>query len=132
MSIKNIYKNRLGNAVFLTRVGKPLHFVDGKHITDVQADIAELEAELKSNNPHIYVDPAESQVDTTLQDRIAEAQRKATLEVLNEYAPKTTDPSTVSDQKSMVPAQQAALTPAALLNVTTSANLAGLAAPSGT
>jgi molecular chaperone GrpE (heat shock protein) len=134
MSLKNIYKSRLVASVYVTRNGKPLHFIDGKHITDNQEDIAELEMEIKRGSQEfsIYVDPAESQVDTSLQDAIAQATREAALKVIADFEAAKLAASSKSDQTAMVPAQQASLTPAKLLNVTSSADLANLSAPSGT
>jgi molecular chaperone GrpE (heat shock protein) len=109
MSLKNIYKSRLVASVYVTRNGKPLHFIDGKHITDNQEDIAELEMEIKRGSQEfsIYVDPAESQVDTSLQDAIAQATREAALKVIADFEAAKLAASSKSDQTAMVPAQQA-------------------------
>jgi topoisomerase IA-like protein len=134
MSLKNIYKSRLVASVFVTRNGKPLHFIDGKHITDNQEDIAELEMEIKRGSQQfaVYVDPAESQIDTSLQDAIQEATREAALKVIADFEAQRLAASSTSAQTATVPAQQASLTPAKLLNVTSSADLSNLLAPSGT
>lgn len=134
MSLKNIYKSRLVSSMYVTRNGKPLHFIDGKHITDNQEDIAELEMEIKRGSAQfgIYVDPAESKVDTSLQDAIQEATREAALKVIAEFEARKLEGASTSDQTAMVPAQTASLTPAKLLNVTSSADLSSLLAPSGT
>jgi ribonuclease HII len=128
MSLKNIYKSRLVASVYVTRNGKPLHFIDGKHITDNQEDIAELEMEIKRGSQEfsIYVDPAESQVDTSLQDAIQEATREAALKVIAEFEAAKLAASSTSDSNCNVPAQAASLTPAKFLNVTSSADLANL------
>lgn len=132
MSLKNIYKSRLLSSVFVTRMGKALHFIEGKHITDVQEDIAELEMEIKRGHPHIYVDPAEAQIDTALQDAIAQATREAALKVIADFNSKKGEQGgNVSSQDPTVPAQAQTLTPATLLRVTSTADLGGLAAPSG-
>lgn len=132
MAIKKIYKSRLGASVYVTRVGKPLHFIDGKHITDDEADIMELEAELKRKSPDfsIYVDPAEAEIDTTLQDAIQEARRAATVKVLEDFEKQKAAVSSTSAQVAMVPVQQATMSSATLLGVMGSDALAGLSAPS--
>jgi ribonuclease HII len=134
MSLKNIYKSRLVASVYVTRNGKPLHFIDGKHITDNQEDIAELEMEIKRGSQEfsIYVDPAESQVDTSLQDAIQKATREAARAVIEKFRKEQEEQAALntSDQKATVQTQT--LTPAKLLGVTTSADLAQLSAKSGT
>jgi len=91
MAIKKIFKCRIPNSNFVLASGKNIPFTGGRYITDDPYEIKELMKEIgeegsdKSKHPHLYVDTKESQIDTTLQDRINAAKAKAVAEVLKEY-----------------------------------------------
>lgn len=91
MAIKKIFKCRIPNSNFVLASGKNVPFIGGRYITDDPYEIKELMKEIgeegsdKSKHPHLYVDTKESQIDTTLQDRINAAKAKAVAEVLKEY-----------------------------------------------
>lgn len=154
MAIKKIFKSSLPHLVYVTTKGKNLMFTNHKHITDNAQDIAELEDQIKSQHPHIFVDLAETHIDTTLQDAITEAQREATLAVMQKFAEKNIaegknpdgsakvgagDPSSPSVVGVQQVAPQAGtqagtvgMSAATLLGAVSSASLAGLSKASNT
>lgn len=122
MAIKRIFKSHIASTNYLTKKGKTLRFIEGKFMTDIEEEIAELEYEIKSGHPYIYIDAAEKEIDTTLEDKIKEAQREAAMKVLLEH--------NATIQGAQGEAQPKTMQPAALLNVTSSAVLSGLSKPS--
>ncbi len=50
------YKSRSGAMCFIRKNGKPCNFVEGEYITDDTGDIADLDLEIKTGHPTIYVD----------------------------------------------------------------------------
>jgi hypothetical protein len=98
MSIKRIFKNTMIGSQFLLKNGKAIQFPDGRYITDSEVEIAELDAEIAAGVPHLYVDRNEYQIDTTLQDMIAEAQREAALKVMKEYGSRVGEKGEVISQ----------------------------------
>jgi len=48
--------------------GKPAIFVSGVYRTDIDWEIAELDKEVKSGHPHIYVDSAEATIESEMVD----------------------------------------------------------------
>lgn len=125
MAIKKVYKSGQANMTFITRSGKSIVFFDHRHITDDEKDIGELDEEIKSRNPYIYVDPEEKEIDTTLQDKIKAAQLEATRKVLAEEA------KAGYQAKAAATVQQASTMSAATLQgMATSATLSSLSAPS--
>lgn len=141
MAIKKVFKSYIPSNTYITTQGDVCVFKEGKCVTDNSRHIAELEWEIKRGNPHFYIDPDESEIDTTLQDRIAEAQKKATLQALEEYnkevaaasgkdvdalqqeqAKKDESKATItSESLAALGNQQVGMSAASLLNVTNSA-----------
>lgn len=134
MAIKKIFKTTLPHIVYVTKKGKNLMFSNYKHVTDNRQDIAELEDEIKSGHPHLYIDAAEAEIDTTLQDEIAKAQKDAALKVMEEHAAKTSGAvagqANTAIQTPEAPAGTQGISAASLLGVTSSASLGALSAPS--
>lgn len=92
MSIKTKFKCRIPNANVVAPNGDTIPFAGGEYLTDNPVHIEYLMKEIvyegadKSKHPHLYVDTDDKLVDTTLQDRIAEAQRLAAAKILAESA----------------------------------------------
>lgn len=95
-NLKRIFKSSLNNVVYLFANGKSANFIGSRYITDSRSEIAEFMQEIveegfgKSIHPFIYVDSDEKEIDTSLQDRIKEAQAKVAIEMLKEANQKTT------------------------------------------
>jgi len=91
MTIKRVFKCRIPNSNFVLASGKNLPFTGGRYITDDPYEIRELMKEIgeegngKSKHPHLYVDEKESQIDTTLQDKINKAKAEAVAKVMKEH-----------------------------------------------
>ena len=97
MAIKKVFKNRLGDSVYMFRNGKSAHFIDGRFITDFEWEISELDQECKSGHPHLFIDETDFEIDTSLQDEIKAAQAEATKTVLaNREANKAKSDVTIS------------------------------------
>jgi hypothetical protein len=140
VAIKKIFKSSLPYINYVTTAGRTCVFQEGRYLTDNPQEIAELTFEIKrGNTPHIYIDPEETEVDTTLQERIIEAQKAATLRVLEEHSAGQQNgqqaPSEITNpnasQGATVQVPQGAMTPAQLLGVTTSATIVGAQASNG-
>lgn len=150
MSIKQIFKSTMPNITYLFRNGKPAIFdAYGKFMTEVSHEIAELELEIRNGHQIIFRDPNELQIDTTLQDKIREAQKAATLQIMEEHnkaeaikgqvdpqaGAQSKDGNSTSSQVGTVGGvgagvQSAQPSAAQLLGITSSATLGALAAGS--
>lgn len=85
MTIKRVFKNTMPGTQYLFANGKSAQFVDGRYETDVATEILELDLEIQNGIPHIYVDPADSTIDTGMIDYIREAQIAAVKRATIEY-----------------------------------------------
>lgn len=88
MAIAKVFKNRVLNCHVSTPEGRLITFVEGHHITTIQKDIDFLEKEIEEgNNPFLYVDPNELEVDTdelSEEGRIRKIKRQAIEEYLKQ------------------------------------------------
>lgn len=57
-----VFKNAMSNCQFVFKTGKVANFMQGKYITDLQWEIDELQNEINSGHPHIYIDDKERTV----------------------------------------------------------------------
>ena len=85
MTIKRVFKNTMPNTQYLFKNGKSAQFVGGRYETDNSVEIFELDSEIQNGIPHLYIDLADSQVDTGMQDYVREAQIAATKRAIVEY-----------------------------------------------
>lgn len=123
MAIKKVFKSYIPSLNYVTQRGRTCTFTEGRFETDVPEEVAELNELVNSkSNPHIYIDPDEQEIDTTLQDRIRKAQQEATLRVLEEVSQEKNQDSN-SQQTGQQQASQT-ISPAAMLGVMNSATLA--------
>lgn len=135
MAIKHLYKCYMPSMNYITAKGRTCSFVEGRYLTDHPDEIKELDLMVsEKSNPHIFIDPNEVEVDTTLQERIQNAQREVTLQILAEEAERKQAASGAGAQTSEAEKKApevnkgagATMSPASLLNVTSSAGLAVL------
>lgn len=82
MAIKNIFKSRVASSKFVFKNGKEASFVLGKYFTDVPWEIKELESEIESGHPHLYVDKAEATIDSDLVDPLEDIRKKAVADYI--------------------------------------------------
>lgn len=137
MSIKRVFKSWIPSVNYVTQRGRTCSFIEGRFLTDHLEEIAELTQMVNDkSNPHIYIDPNEQEIDTTLQDRIRAAQVEATQRILAEEAERKaaeasgTPTSAITQDAPQTGQPNVSMSPAALLGVTTSATLGALSAQS--
>ena len=82
MALKKVYKNRVLSSRFVFKDGHEAAFVLGKYFTDVEAEITELEHEIKVGHPFLYIDPDETEIDSENVDPLSEVRRKAVEEYI--------------------------------------------------
>lgn len=92
MSIMKVFKAALPSVNYVFRNGKPGIFIQGKFCTDVQSEIDELEDEIAKGHPHIYIDKAEAEIDSSIVDPIQALRAKIEAEVRAQMAA-ATDPA---------------------------------------
>lgn len=120
MALKKVFKSSFSELSYITKAGKRIRFSQNRYLTDDEAEVKELEGEIKSGNPYLYIDPSEKEIDTTLQDKIREAQKAAALSVLAEHN------SAAPKQASEVAATPRAMSAAGLVGIASSSGLAAL------
>lgn len=82
MAIQKLYKSRMPSCQYFFKDGSRADFVNGRFSTDEEEKIEQLDAELKKNHPHIYVDDNEVEVDTEKQDPLEHLRTKFIAEYL--------------------------------------------------
>lgn len=88
MAIKSVFKSRIESCQYVFQNGKSAVFSEGRFLTDVPQEIAELMGEVgeegntKSRHPFIWIDPDEKQLDTTVQDAIKDAQSQVAAAIV--------------------------------------------------
>lgn len=80
MSYK-LFKSTSGPCRYVFKNGSVALFKGGRYATDVEAEIKELEDEVKNRHPTIYVDSAEAETDALVDDPIANLRK----EIINDY-----------------------------------------------
>ena len=63
MALKRVFKSHIQNCRFIFGNGDVAAFVGGRYLTDVDAEIQQLEKEVAAKNPTLYMDSAEMEVD---------------------------------------------------------------------
>jgi len=92
MAILKVFKSRIPSCNYVFARGKSAAFVEGRYATGILEEISELEQEILSGHPHIYVDPAETEVDSDAVDPMAALREKIIADYLKNQAA-ATDPS---------------------------------------
>lgn len=135
MAIKKLYKCYMPSMNYITAKGRTCSWVEGRYLTDHPDEIKELDLMVsEKSNPHIFIDENEMEVDTTLQERIQNAQREVTLQILAEEAARKQAASGAGTEENKATSQASqvnqgagtTMSPASLLNVTSSAGLQAL------
>jgi hypothetical protein len=99
MAIKKVFKSLIPSVNYVTQRGRTCVFQEGRFLTDVPEEIAELtQTVIDKSNPHIYIDPNESEFDTTLQEKLIAAQKEAALRVLAEHNAQKADAGASNQQ----------------------------------
>jgi hypothetical protein len=89
MAILQVFKATLPSINYIFRNGKPAIFVQGKYATGVEGEIDELKDEISKGHPHIYIDAAESEVDSEMVDPIQALRTKIEAQIRAEMAAAT-------------------------------------------
>ncbi len=125
MSTLRVYKATLPSVNYIFRNGKPAIFISGKFCTDIPTEISELDEEVASGHPIIYIDSAEREIDSAKVDPIAGLREQ----IIAEY--KASMAAATDLGNDMGASNQGALKPASTLDVieaTAGGSGAGLAA----
>jgi hypothetical protein len=86
MSIKAVFKSSLPNIQYLFKNGKSAAFIGGAYYTDVESEIKELQDEVTNRHPIIFIDPAQSQIDSADLDPMSVLKKKFYAEFLAQQA----------------------------------------------
>ena len=76
MTVKAVFKSSLPNIQYLFKNGKSAAFIGGTYYTDVESEIKELNAEVDNRHPIIFIDPAQTQIDSNDLDPMAVLKKK--------------------------------------------------------
>lgn len=118
MTMLRVYKSTMPSMSVILANGKPCIFVNGYYRTDNPMEIGTLDSEVKAGHPHIFIDPNEVEVDSTLVDPMAALRHK----IIEEY--KASQEAAAGDpNRDMGTSDQTQK-----LNVSTSADIAQAAA----
>jgi len=108
--ILRVFKSTIPSISYLYKDGVSAVFQFGVHRTADPARIAELEAEVAANHPHIYIDPKEREIDEDMVNPENVLRAKLRAEILAELA----DPN-----RDMGAYEQQALKPSSTADIST-------------
>ena len=80
MSTLRVFKATLPSVNYIFKNGKPAIFVNGMYTTDVPFEIEELDAEISTRHPHIFIDESMREIDSAKVDPIAALREKIIAE----------------------------------------------------
>lgn len=80
MSTLRVFKATLPSVNYIFKNGKPAIFVNGMYTTDVPFEIEELDAEIATRHPHIFIDESMREIDSAKVDPIAALREKIIAE----------------------------------------------------
>jgi hypothetical protein len=80
MSTLRVFKATLPSINYIFKNGKPAIFINGMYTTDVPFEIEELDAEIATRHPHIFIDEAMREIDSAKVDPIAALREKIIAE----------------------------------------------------
>lgn len=92
MPILHVYRASLPSMNYIFKNGKPATFISGRFTTDLEEEIAELDAEVKARHPFIYIDPEEVTIDSEKLDPMSGLRERIIAEYLARLA-EVTDPN---------------------------------------
>jgi hypothetical protein len=90
--ILKVFKSSLPSVNYIFGNGKPAIFQNNKYTTGVEAEIQELENEIRLGHPHIYIDPADSEIDSEAATPAELLREQIRKEIIAEMAA-ATDPN---------------------------------------
>ena len=82
MATKNRYFSRVPSCKFIFKSGKEAAFVGGIFDTDFASEIKELDEEVATGHPHIFVNVDQLTIDSECLDPLTEIKRKAIEEYI--------------------------------------------------
>jgi septum formation topological specificity factor MinE len=85
MAILKVFKNSKGDSTYVAKNGDYIVFSNGRLETADAELISELEQEIRKGHPYFYVDPQDSEVDTSLTDAIKQATAEAVAGVMAKF-----------------------------------------------
>lgn len=113
--VATIFKATLPSINYVFKNGKPAIFIEGKFITAVPAEVAELKDEIAAGHPHIYIDAKEAEIAASAIDPMAGLRAQIEAELMAKMAA-ATDPS-----NDMGKTEQEALKPASSTDIAVAA-----------
>lgn len=113
--ILRVFKCTIPSCNFIFSNGKPAIFVQGVYRTAVDWEIAELEKEVASGHPHVYIDAKEREIDSEMVDPMNALRAKiiAEYKATMEAATNPDNDMGKSAQGAVIPANSRDVAPAA-------------------
>ena len=111
MSTLRVFKATLPSVNYIFKNGKPAIFVNGMYTTDVPFEIEELDAEIATRHPHIFIDESMREIDSAKVDPIAALREK----IIAEY--KATMEAATAQDNDLGTSTQGALKPASSVDI---------------
>lgn len=111
MSTLRVFKATLPSVNYIFKNGKPAIFINGMYTTDVPFEIEELDAEIATRHPHIFIDESMREIDSAKVDPIAALREK----IIAEY--KATMEAATAQDNDLGTSTQGALKPASSVDI---------------
>ena len=129
MTTLSVFKATIPSINFIFSNGKPAIFVSGVYRTEVDWEIKELQKEISSGHPHIYIDPQETTIESDMVDPMNALRAKIIAEYVAKEKAAAGDTSRdmgISIQQPIKPANTLDISDAAMGGSGNQVRLAGL------
>lgn len=115
MATLRVFKSSIPSITVILGNGKPCIFVQGVYRTAIQGEIDLFESEIAQGHPHLFIDPNEREIDSTMIDPMNAMRAKIIAEYVASQAAATsmTNDRGTSDQSGAKPANTADVASAA-------------------
>jgi hypothetical protein len=114
--ISKVFKASMPSVNYIFKNGKSAVFVKGRFVTSIASEISEIEEEIKTGHPHLFIDPTDMEEDSNAATPVELLKQKMREEILAEMAA-ATDPKNdmgSSSQAALKPASTHDIAPAAI------------------
>ncbi len=130
-TMKKLYKSHLPTCIYLFANGKPAYFIQGKYATDIETEVTALDAEVAYGHPHIYIDAAETEIDTKYVDPMEALREKIIADYKAQEAAAINPARDMGSTESVVAGKLKGIASSANVNMMASGSTSGATSAAG-
>lgn len=116
MTIKAVFKSHIPSVSYFFKNGLQAAFLLGRYETDKEEHVQELQDAIYAGNPHIYVDPEDSEIDTDAPSPMERIRQEAYAQALADIQAKQASGQVDNSAAQLAPSMTTAAFTASLSN----------------